>query len=323
MPQGKPLTATEKDEICRRYQAGEYSKDIAADLGISFCTVYYTIKKRGIPPNRYHVPEAEQREICDQYLAGERICALARAFKRSDKTINTVLTHHEIPRRSYVEAQRTYSCNHSFFDSIDTEAKAYWLGFLAADGCVYGNSLHVLVAAKDAQHLLRLKASMSSTHPTRPSGNGGYPAVQFSIRSDQLVAGLAANGITPRKTFTNTWPDFLSADLLRHYLRGYSDGDGSFCTIRPSRVRKSDGERGIALQWNIIGTEAVCKGAQEFLMRECAAGKVKIPESRKSPGIFTLTYGGTRQVSRLWRLLYNDATIYLPRKRDVAAPYVL
>lgn len=32
--------------------------------------------------------------------------------------------------------ERSYALQEDYFDKIDTQEKAYWLGFIAADGCI-------------------------------------------------------------------------------------------------------------------------------------------------------------------------------------------
>lgn len=58
-------------------------------------------------------------------------------------------------------------------------------------------------------------------------------------------------------------------------------------------------------------------------MDRVGVNKTKISPHRESPGIATLSYGGARQVSRIFHLLYDEATVYLPRKLDAVRPYIL
>ena len=53
---------------------------------------------------------------------------------------------------------------------IDTEEKAYWLGFITADGCIVSKGgLSVNLVATDAGHLEKLSVSLSSSWPNRIS----------------------------------------------------------------------------------------------------------------------------------------------------------
>ena len=111
------------------------------------------------------------------------------------------------------------------------------------------------------------------------------------------------------------WPDHLESELLRHFLRGYFDGDGSF------KVRRTK-TGSVALRWEIIGNEEFCLGAQEYLMKALGVRKTKLARPPNSPDIRRLNYMGRNQVSRICHLMYEGATIWLPRRREVIQPYV-
>ena len=114
----------------------------------------------------------------------------------------------------------------------------------------------------------------------------------------------------------------MPAELLRHYLREYTDGDGCFTAKPSSYVRKSDGRHGISLQWFIVGNEGFCRSAQEFLMGTLGVRQTHLRPSPKSrEGIVILSYGGNKHVSRIFHLLYGGATVWLPRACEEAAPY--
>lgn len=266
--------------------------------------------------------DEQKDEICCRYEAGEGSYALAREFGVSGSNLGRMLDQRGIKRRSASETLRTRDCDHSFFDVIDTEEKAYWLGFLAADSCVVEHATKTFVvrlalASKDRDHLLKYRSAIKSTHAiidyTTKSGHGGN---SLAIASPELAEGLAKHDIAPRKTFTHEWPgDLLPDHLLRHYLRGYFDGDGGFnLRCKPDEAPK--------LLWTIVGNEAFCLGAQTYLMDTLGLHKTKLYVPKNSPNIRKLSYSGRRQVSRIYHLLYKDATIYLPRKREQVRPYV-
>ena len=69
---------------------------------------------------------------------------------------------------------------------------------------------------------------------------------------------------------------------MRHYLRGYSDGDGCFTAAPSNYVRKGDGGRGVSLGWLIVGNEGFCRGAQDYLVGTLGVNRTKLYPSPKS-----------------------------------------
>jgi DNA-binding XRE family transcriptional regulator/transposase len=331
----RSLSDEQEAEVCVRYQAGERADVICEDFSINKSTVRQILKRNGVPmtgkggpPRKFSA--SQEAEMCRRYEAGENAYGLARDFGTNRTTVCQVLERHGVPRRSVSEAKRIYSCDHSFFQRIDSEPKAYWLGFIAADGGVYKNALQVTLSSKDREHLLKLKADLHSDHPLRDNAakdrrksyaNTGASSV-FYLRSPQIIEGLTRHGVMPCKTFKLKWPNFLPDELLRHYLRGYFEGDGCFSITGGSYVRKRDGQRLPALSWSIVGTEAFCLGAQEYLVAAASVSRTRVSPCRPGMSTYRLIYGGLHQVSRIYRLLYDGTSVYLPRKREVARPHV-
>jgi len=161
--------------------------------------------------------------------------------------------------------------NCSIFESIDTPEKAYWLGFLAADGCVYPPEwkVRLMLAKKDKAHVEKFKSFLGTPHKVGyigPSSNvvksgsrkgrtiRGSGAYQFSVRCKTRVNDLTKNGVGPNKTFTHSFPkeEQVPARLLSHYVRGYFDGDGSI--YKTGKISSRRPARRIAI--SIMGTMA-------------------------------------------------------------------
>ena len=70
------------------------------------------------------------------------------------------------------------------------------------------------------------------------------------------------------------------------------------------------------LLWTIVGNEAFCLGAQEYLVGAVGVRGTKLHVPKNSPDIRKLSYCGARRVGRIYHLLYDGATVLLPRKRD-------
>jgi hypothetical protein len=118
------------------------------------------------------------------------------------------------------------SGDHGFFSSIKTPDQAYWLGFLAADGNVYGNTITLRLAIRDLAHVQAFAAAMGKGGEAKLSG-GRYPSAVFYMTSHRAATDLSKLGVTPAKSLTlRPWQP--SPDLAAHYWRGVFDGDGGF-----------------------------------------------------------------------------------------------
>ena len=131
---------------------------------------------------------------------------------------------------------REYQINEDFFDNIDTEENAYILGFFYADGtnCELNDSLigiSFTQLEQDVDILEKIKSAMDADYNfykcIQPTND--KVKYKFSINSQKLSKRLSELGAPPRKSLILKFPNkdiFKSEDLIRHFIRGYFDGDG-------------------------------------------------------------------------------------------------
>ena len=62
---------------------------------------------------------------------------------------------------------RKYTLNEKYFKFIDNESKAYWLGFLMADGNIYNNVIRITLAVVDFNHLVKFKSDLKASYIIR------------------------------------------------------------------------------------------------------------------------------------------------------------
>lgn len=137
---------------------------------------------------------------------------------------------------------RQYYSNFDYFEKIDTYNKAYVLGFIAADGCVYQykdlskqKMLSISLQSSDEKIMKDMLEDMNSDNVINrisfinKRGTKQYVS-NFQITSNKMCEDLINLGIHPRKTHTLKLDDIFNKipnEFHASFLRGYFDGDGS------------------------------------------------------------------------------------------------
>lgn len=193
--------------------------------------------------------------------------------------------------------------NDDFFHVIDSERKAYWLGFLAADGSVQNKKamrwLAVWLCKKDRGHLEKLKRDLSSDHKISDRLYSNHsPCVQLMIGSEKLVSDLIVHGIVPNKTLILK-PPSIPKKLVRHWIRGYFDGDGSVSFVRGQ------------VCVNLIGTKSVIK-----YICSCCSWLQK-PYQRQNESQWFTGFAGNKKAALMYNYLYRGSTVFLERKEQI------
>lgn len=136
---------------------------------------------------------------------------------------------------------------HDYFSAVTTAEQAYVLGLLAADGNVSSAHPRVIfgLQAKDVPLVEWVRDRLNPEANLSIASRDGFAVLQVTSR--QMVSDLAHYGIVPCKSRVLAWPSDLDT-LLRPFLLGYFDGDGSAYMHR--------GRPG----WT------VCSGSEQFLI---------------------------------------------------------
>jgi len=210
----------------------------------------------------------------------------------------------------YISRVNSYSINENIFDEIDSEPKAYWLGFLVADGCVCNGTISFCLSAKDCAHLKLFKNFVSSNHPINDFDNNGYKGVRFTFRNKHIATAIRNLGVPADKSHNLVDFPTIPEKLKRHFLRGVFDGDGCFNVTKIGNHKK--------LRMVLISTIKMSEVIQKELMEKCQLNKTKLRVPKNSPSSAYIEYKGNLQLKRIYDYFYEDATVYLERKRDIA-----
>lgn len=252
------------------------------------------MKKLSIPNN----------SIIDLYNTGLSCQKIANQLNVSESFINKKLEELNITKRSN-SIYRRRPWNENFFNKIDIEEKAYWLGFLYADGCVHdkpnGQKLITLVV-KDKEVIEKFIKALK----------GDFKVKQYKdtygvyLTSKIMFDDLCKLGCVPRKSLILKFPK-INSKLIPHFIRGYFDGDGSVYTY--TLKGKIKDYKGIGI--GICGTEELLKSLVQY-------APINIPkkDKRKLGNVWYSSSSGPNKTLAFYNYLYKDAIVWLDRKKN-------
>ena len=136
-----------------------------------------------------------------------------------------------------INNQNRTKFNECIFDIIDTEEKAYWLGFILADGSISScktqkrYQFELSLSEQDKAHLDKFNVFMQHEKDNVKLSYTWVNGKKFSrcrwiINNKHLWSRLNELGCIPNKTLLLTFP-YVPKSLVKHLIRGYFDGDGS------------------------------------------------------------------------------------------------
>jgi intein-encoded DNA endonuclease-like protein len=252
--------------------------------------------------------------VIERYNELKNLKKVAKSFGVSLRPIKRILTENNL-----VVTNRRYGVNHNYFEVINTEDKAYWLGFLYADGCVRktksGSQVVLKLSQKDEDHLNLFKKNIESEHKVDHHRNNtvskkGTPSFSdnciIRINSNKLVEDLIKQGCTPRKTFTIDKPT-IDEKFYKDFIRGYYDGDGNFFYSEKTKMA-------------VITIVCASENFRAFLID--VISKIpnigKIHEDKKK---YTIKIVNIVGIVNFLDYIYENSNIHLNRKKEYYEKY--
>ena len=213
------------------------------------------------------------------------------------------------------KSRRKYNLNDDYFENIDSADKAYWLGFIMADGWITDteDKVGITLSIKDLGHLEKFKNSISASAPINTyTQTAGYAAgkeyCRIVLTSKKLKNDLINHGVVVQKTNVLKFPKHVDEKYYIDIIRGYFDGDGS---ITYGSIQKC-GDLNFNIK--ITGTHNVVSAIQSILNV-----KSVVHQRHKDRNVdnWTMTIGGNKKVYSILNSFYEDSNIYLDRKHDI------
>lgn len=197
-------------------------------------------------------------------------------------------------------------CSDAFLEI--NEKSAYLLGLLYADGNMSDKGCVTLnLKRNDIELQNYLKDYLKTEKPIyfRNKTN----STSFSFQSKIISERLLNFGLIPRKSLILSFPTFIDSANIRHFIRGYFDGDGSVSlknSVLTSKIRV-----------HFVGTYDMLFNIQKILIKELNITTRKICQMTKDKNTFQLEITKRDDVYNFKNYIYNDTTIFLTRKKEI------
>jgi hypothetical protein len=236
-------------------------------------------------------------------LYKEDKCNMSEISRKVGFSVTTIKDVIERNGRDKIIPNKKYTVDETYFEDINTEEKAYWLGFLYADGWIrYRNNIYTNIYAglmiNDIEHVKKFAKSIKSTHKITKRKN----CYEISIYNKVFSTNLINNGCVPNKSLIIKFPE-ISKNFIRHFIRGYFDGDGSI-TITEKTL-----------------SFTICSGSEKFLQSIIYFLNFIIKKNykiykRNNQNLYIFIISNYDDIVRIQNYLYHKSTIYLDRKKE-------
>lgn len=221
-----------------------------------------------------------------------------------------------IGARSHREANSKYYFNEKFFNKIDTEEKAYWLGFLMADGYISKSNnsykIGLTLSTCDYTHLEKLNKSLESNHPikTYEPTKSSYSKNSYSriiYYSEIMFNDLLKYNLVEHKTNILIPPSIsLLGNHTSDFIRGYFDGNGS--------IAHTNTEKNNSYAFKLVSTKNFLDFVNNYIKEKLGFSANKYYKRKDYQEVMSLEFSGNLKTQKILDLLYKNATIYLNRK---------
>ena len=289
-------------------------QEIIKEYKIAETTFYRWIKKHGIElpkkpkkeKPKKEKPLYQNKEWLIQMLADHKnAMGIARVSGYNEYTINQWIRKFDL--KNEYDNQKHYLLDENYFEIIDTEHKAYWLGFLMADGWmrIDQNVFGICLKSSDAYMIESFCNDINYNGKIKNTDKDS----RVNICSKKLCKDLINLHITPRKTGCEVLPEQIPEELVHHFIRGFFDGDGSVPDIKCFTFFLC------SASYNIL------EDINDVFIKNLEVSAPIRRRSDKDKRFYNYSLY-SKNAETVFNWIYSDATIFLQRKYDVYLKYI-
>ena len=209
--------------------------------------------------------------------------------------------------------------NVHYFETINSYAKAYILGFIAADGALVKTksttTLTITIKYEDKAVLEFIKSEIGNEHklqeiikPSSFDKSKNIHHIRYCISDKNITSDIMKYGITNNKSLTmKNIIENIPYEYRDAFIIGYFDGDGSV-TIRDGEYPN---DRGILCKDYSIYIQF--RGTFEFLKGICNHLNITESHIRQHDSIPQLSFASKKDTYKLFEC-YKNLPFYYERK---------
>lgn len=228
-------------------------------------------------------------------------------------------------KNNIIMGKRIYNFNQNFLSELNSPEKAYFLGLLYSDGCVYKNkdweSYNIMFGQSEINKdiVYKINNLLDSDYPVTTTLKGSKLFYRIDLKSKQMFEDLQRLGVEPNKSLTCTFPD-INEDLIPHFIRGLFDGDGCVWNGKRKAMKVKDSSNPSGFRERIVhnvkftytGNYEFVNALQDHLVKYLRFKKTKLnfSKAKNTKHICTMEYSGRGQLKKFYDFIYENATIY-------------
>jgi hypothetical protein len=310
----------DKEEfICESYRNRKYTiTELQKILKVYPNEIYKILRKNKIELRGCRLDSKIELDICNLYESKKTISEISKILSISESTIGKVIKRNKIiTRKEAGRFKRKYELDETIFQKIDTFEKAQFLGLIYSDGSLSKTSKNISIRLRedDVDYLNDWKNKFLKTNkplyytftpkmlsPTnKKTYNRKFGTCILDITSKNIYADAVNLGLCPNKTNADLEFPNIDENMKIAFILGLFEGDGSLSISKKNKCYSFT----IACQKNM---------------------SIGIKKYFDSIGLFSRIYNRKfihiikisrkEHLKKLYYLLYNNAIIYMRRKKD-------
>ncbi len=273
---------------------------------------------------------------------------ISKKMDRTEKSINCKMNELQLfikPQSKQFEtvSRRVYTVDDNYFENIDSQKKAYWLGWMITDGYVVSklntnrgvirsNTVGLQLVKTDLDVIKEFSKDTNSTFPitihkknkeilykNKITGKEhiikGNDQCVFSVSSAKMVEDLLKYGVVQNKTYTVGFPELLPLEYAPGFIAGAISGDGCVDV-------KKNHKSGKVLRCSLAGNYELLLPIKNILVTNIGYNpNKKIIKNKSSKKLYILEMNQTETIALYYWLKDNGVSL-MKRKDEIIKNYI-